>query len=145
MVFFDQERIRHRDFDQFSEIKIVGQINDDIGLYLCSCCFKLVDISEADFIEEDKEVRLDYITPDGCPIYGTKTRIQHLDYLEMFLRDITTEKIILPPNIKRRHMNIIKDKCSIKEIVVEDNCELFSMKDGNVYNKKGTTLVFSNK
>lgn len=133
-------------FDEFDEIKIVGQVSEALcDYYLHMSSYKVVDISEAEFIQEDKEVRLDYITPDGTPIYGTKTRVQHFDYLEMFVRDIFTEKIILPPNIKRKHMNRIKDSCSIKEVIVVDECPLFCMKDGDVYNKKGTTLVYSNK
>ena len=132
-------------FDEFDKIKIIGPVSTELCYhYLHTSSYKIVDISEAKFIEEDKEVRLDYITPDG-PIYGTKTRIQHFDYLEMFVSDIMTEKIILPPNIKRKHMNRIKDNCSIKEVVVVDECPLFSMKDGDVYNKKGTTLVYCNK
>ena len=133
-------------FDEFDEIKIVGRVSEALcNYYLHMSDYKVVDISEAEFIEEDKEVRLDYITPDGAPIYGTKTRIQHFDYLEMFVRDILTEKIILPPNIKRKNMNRIKNRCSIKEVIVVDECPLFCMKDGDVYNKKGTTLVYSNK
>ena len=78
-------------------------------------------------------------------MYGKKTRMQHFDYLEMFLSDIMTDKIILPLNVKRKHMNRIKDNSSIKKVIVHDECPLFSMKDGDVYNKKGTTLVFRNK
>ena len=133
-------------FNEFDEIKIVGCVSEALcSYYLHMSSYKVVDISEAEFIEEDKEVRLDYITPDGCPIYGKKTRMQHFDYLEMFLRDIMTGKIILPSYVKRRHMNRIKDNSSIKKVTVHDECPLFSMKDGDVYNKKGTTLVFRNK
>jgi hypothetical protein len=63
----------------------------------------------------------------------------------MFVEDIVTDKIILPSYIKRKHMNRIKNNKNIKEVVVADECSLFSMKDGDVYNKKGTILVFSNK
>lgn len=131
-------------FEQYAEIKIIGQITTDLLFYLHIGSFDVVDISEAEFVESDDEVRLDYVTPDGCPMYGTKTRVQHFDYLEMFVRDILTEKIILPPNVKRKHINRIKNNNSIKEVVVVEDCELFCMKDGNVYNKKGTTLVYKN-
>ena len=47
--------------------------------------------------------------------------------------------------LKRRHMNRVKNNKSIKEVVVTADCELFSMKDGDVYNKKGTILTYSNK
>ena len=56
-------------FDEFDEIKIVGCVSEALcSYYLHMSSYKVVDISEAEFIEEDKEVRLDYITPDGCPM-----------------------------------------------------------------------------
>lgn len=132
-------------FDEFDEIKIVGRVSEALcSHYLHMSSFDVVDISEAEFIEEDKDVRCDYVTPSG-PVYGKKTRVQHFDYLEMFVRDIYTEKIILPPNIKLKHMNRIKERSSIEKVIVHDECPLFSMKDGDVYDRKGTTLVFSNK
>lgn len=132
-------------FDEFDEIKIIGQVSEALcTYYLHMSSYEVVDISAAEFIEEDREVRIDYVTPSG-PVYGKKTRVQHFDYLEMFVRDIFTEKIILPPNVKRKHINRIKDRDSIREVVVVDECPLFSMKDGDVYNKKGTTLVYKNK
>ena len=43
------------------------------------------------------------------------------------------------------HMNRIKNNSNIKEVIVVEESPLFSMKDGDVYNKKGTILIFSNK
>lgn len=130
--------------ETYRRIKIVGQFKTDLEEYFGLSGFEVVDISEAKFIEEDKEIRLDYVTPNG-PVYGTKTRVSHFDYLEMFLRMIITDEIILPPYAKRKHMNRIKDSSCIERVIVTDDSKLFSMKDGDVYNKKGTILVFKNK
>lgn len=130
--------------ETYRRIKIVGQFKTDLEEYFGLSGFEVVDISEAKFIEEDKEIRLDYVTPNG-QVYGTKTRVSHFDYLEMFLRMIITDEIILPPYAKRKHMNRIKDSDYIERVIVTDDSKLFSMKDGDVYNKKGTILVFKNK
>ena len=133
-------------FDEFDEIKIVGCVSEALcSYYLHMSSYKVVDLSEAEFIEEDKEESVCLGFSHSGPVYSNRICTRHYDYLEMFLSDIMTDKIILPPYVKRRHMNRIKDNSSIKKVIVHDECPLFSMKDGDVYNKKGTTLVFSNK
>ena len=98
-----------------------------------------------EFIVEDKEENICLGYSHCGPVYSSRICTRHYDYLEMFVEDIVTDKIILPSYIKRKHMNRIKNNKNIKEVVVADECSLFSMKDGDVYNKKGTILVFSNK
>ena len=80
-----------RPHDTCREIKITGRITTDLDTYFSRSIFDLVDISGAEFIEEDKEVRLDY------------------------------------------------------KVIVTDDCPLFSMRDGDVYNKKGTIPIYNNK
>lgn len=132
-------------FAECKNIKIVGCIKSDISFELRNNCFDVVDLSEAEFIEEDKEERVCLGFSHSGPVYSSRICTRHYDYLEMFVSDIYTKKIILPPNVKRKHMNRIKDRSFIETVIVHDECPLFSMKDGDVYNKKGTTLVFSNK
>ena len=132
-------------YSDYKQIKIVGQVTCDLTNKFGYNHFEIIDLSDAEFIVEDKEeyVCLGY---SHCgPVYSSRTCIRHYDYLEMFVKDIVADKIILPPYVKRKHMNRIKNNSSIKEVAVVDNCELFSMKDGDIYNKKGTTLVFNNK
>lgn len=148
MEIFDEQRLLFADslvLKNIKEIKVVGKISRDVGSALTWHTFSVVDLSEADFTEEYKEEYLCLGFSHCGPIYSNRLCNRHYDYLAMFINDVLTQKIILPPNIKRRHMNRIKENSSIKEVVVTAECALFSMKDGDVYNKKGTTLIFSNK
>jgi hypothetical protein len=147
MEIFDERRLLYADsliLKNITEIKVVGKISRNVSPPLTWHTFSVVDISEADFIEKYKEewLAVGFSHRGG---YRYRWCKHHYDYLAMFINDVRTQKIILPPNIKRRHMNRIKENSSIKEVVVTDDCQLFTMKDGDVYNKKGTTLVFSNK
>ncbi|MBO7264104.1 MAG: hypothetical protein J6U93_06260 [Alistipes sp.] len=148
MEIFDEQRLLFADssvMKNIEEIKVVGKISVDVGYNLIRHTFSVVDLSEADFTEEYKEEYLCLGFSHSGPVYSNRLCNRHYDYLAMFINDVLTQKIILPPNIKRRHMNRIKENVSIEEVVVTDDCTLFSMKDGDVYNKKGTILIFSNK
>mgnify|MGYP003317829948 CR=1 FL=1 len=148
MEIFDEQRLLYADsliLKNITEIKVVGKISRNVSPPLTWHTFSVVDISETDFIEEYKEEYLCLGFSHCGPVYSNRLCNRHYDYLAMFINDVLTQKIILPPTLKRRHMNRIKENSSIKEVVVTDDCQLFTMKDGDVYNKKGTTLVFSNK
>ena len=133
------------ELDNIKEIKLVGKIASTTLFYLYQHEFDVVDLTEAEFIEEDKEEYMCYGFSHSGPIYGNKKVIHHYDYLAMFAEDVCTTKIIVPATLKRRHMNRFKENYSIQQIIVPEDCQLFSMKDGHVYNKKGTTLVYKNK
>ena len=62
--------------------------------------------------------------------------------MKYFLELIKTDKLILPANIAWRHMNAAIRNGGLCEIEVPEDCELFAMKDGNVYNRRLTKLVF---
>jgi hypothetical protein len=130
---------------KYNEIKIEGKITCDLTQMFGYKHFEVIDLSDAEFIVEDKEENICLGYSHCGPVYSSRICTRHYDYLEMFVEDIVTDKIILPSYIKRKHMNRIKNNKNIKEVVVADECSLFSMKDGDVYNKKGTILVFSNK
>jgi hypothetical protein len=134
------------DLDEaYKRIKIIGKIETDLNDYFGLSEFKVIAISEAEFVEKDIEEQMCLGWSHCGPVYSSRICTRHYDYLEMFVEDIVTDKIILPSYIKRKHMNRIKNNKNIKEVVVADECSLFSMKDGDIYNKKGTILVFSNK
>lgn len=147
MEIFNEDRFNSLDWDnaELNEIKLVGRITDFTIFNLDGCFFDVVDISEAEFIEEDKEEYVCYGFSHSGPVYGKKKVIRHYDNLALFAERVYPKKIIVPPTLKRRHMNRLISNCSIEQIIVPEDCQLFSMKDGDVYNKKGTTLVFKNK
>lgn len=42
------------------------------------------------------------------------------------------------------HSGAVYGNSGIRDVEVSDSCKLFSMKDGQLYNKKGTILIFDN-
>ena len=147
MEILDQNRFVSLAMDNvdIKEIKLIGAITGETIFYLHLYDFDVVDISEAEFIEEDKEEYVCYGFSHSGPVYGNKKVLRHYDYLAMFAEDVYARRIIVPPTLKRKHMNRLVAKDFIEQIIVPEDCQLFSMKDGNVYNKKGTSLVFKNK
>ena len=147
MEIVDEERINSLDWNdaELKELKLVGRITDFTIFCLDGCLFDVVDISEAEFIEEDKEEYVCYGFSHSGPVYGKRKVIRHYDNLALFAERVYPKKIIVPPTLKRKHMNRLIANDFIEQIIVPEDCQLFSMKDGNVYNKKGTTLVFENK
>ena len=148
MEIFEEEKFSSFALDDkhIKDIKFVGKITSETTFYLYLYYFDSVDISEAEFIEEDKNEKIFRMyTPDGTPIYSKEEHLIHYDYLEIFAEEVFARKVIVPPTLKRRHMNRFKKNRSIEQIIVPEDCQLFSMKDGHVYNKKGTTLVYKNK
>lgn len=150
MEIIDEKRFEDlsisNELNNIKEIKLVGKIASITLFYLYKHEFDVVDLTEAEFIEEDKKEKiLRMYTPDGIPVYSKEEHLIHYDYLEMFAEDVCTQKIIVPATLKRRHMNRFTKNYSIEQIIVPEDSQLFSMKDGNVYNKKGTTLVYKNK
>ena len=148
MEIFNEERLllsNSKDLEKLSEIKVGGKISKEHGHRLGWHTFSVVDLSEAEFTEEYKEEYVCLGFSHCGPVYSDRLCNRHYDYLAIFINDVRTNKIILPPTLKRRHMNRVKENRSIKEVIVTDDCQLFSMKDGDVYNKKGTILAYSNK
>lgn len=133
------------ELNNIKEIKLVGKIASITLFYLYKHEFDVVDLTEAEFIEEDKEEYMFCGFSHSGPVYSNKKVTHHYDYLSMFAEDVCTQKIIVPATLKRRHMNRFTKNYSIEQIIVPEDSLLFSMKDGNVYNKKGTTLVYKNK
>jgi hypothetical protein len=131
--------------EDYKRIKIIGKIETDLNDYFGLSEFKVIDISEAEFVEKDIVEQMCLGWSHSGPVYANRMCTYHYDYLELLLRNIYTQEIILPPYAKRKHMNRIKDSGCIERVIVTDDSKLFSMKDGDVYNKKGTILVFKNK
>ena len=147
MEILEQDRFVSLAMDNvdIKEIKLVGVVTGETIFYLHLYDFDVVDISEAEFFEEDKEEYVCYGFSHSGPVYSKKKVVRYYDYLTMFAEDVYTRKIIVPPTLKRKHMNRLVAKDFIEQIIVPEDCQLFSMKDGNVYNKKGTALIFKNK
>lgn len=94
----------------------------------------LLDLSQAKFNIEEQGSSVCH----GRAYGGNK-----IDVLSYLIERINPYVLVLPNDCARRHVNAAIRK-RIPRIEVSENCKLFSMKDGNLYNKKGTTLVYEN-
>lgn len=71
--------------------------------------------------------------------------VRGVDVLKRLLECCDAVTVVLPDDVAARHLNAIKKNQYIHNVVVGENCRLFSMKDGNVYNKKGTILKYEQR
>ena len=107
---------------------------EQIGLTL----WNVLDLSQATFSVNRIE-STDAIVSHGRVMV---TRPKVIDPLLSLLSSVHAVKVVLPANVSRKQLNAaIKNDC-IYQIVVTDDCALFSMKDGDVWNKKGTILLY---
>ena len=68
-----------------------------------------------------------------------------IDAFVEFLEEMSVAVIVLPPSVTRKQLNTCLRKWNVPKIIVSENCKLFSMKDGNIWNKKGTILIYEQK
>lgn len=125
-------------------IALVGIVTLDVANSLQHHHFEILDLSQGIFGFEE-EAWCQYLGWSHCgPVYGN-SGVRSVDVLQRVLACADTVKVILPDDVARRHMNTIKKNERIREVEVGAGCKLYCMKDGNVYNKKGTILMFQQR
>ena len=65
--------------------------------------------------------------------------------LDILIEGTKAKHLVLPASLTRKRLNAVKRNDAIRSISVPDDAKLFSMRNGDLYNKKGTILMFSNK
>lgn len=142
-VDLGKEKIREVLNNEMKEIALLGQVSLNDANVLS--CYKLdvLDISKASFgIEQERWSQFLGYGHSGA-FYGN-SGVRDVEVLKRFLEIVSANKLILPDDVARRHINAIKKNNRILSIEVSDSCKLFCMKDGQLYNKKGTILIFEN-
>ena len=104
--------------------------------------YNILYISNAKMGTEEEEWTIGYGGGHSGPSY-IKKGTRNVDVLNKFLQKVKTNTIILPDNISRRHINTIIKNDNIKKVIVNEDCKLFSMHEGKLYNKKKTKLVMN--
>ena len=98
-----------------------------------------LDLSQAVFEIDTGEPEVQGVV---CHGRAMAFRPKIIEPLWDILSSVHAVKVILPSNVSRKQMNAaIKNKC-IYQIEVAEDCSMFQMKDGNVWNKKGTILIY---
>lgn len=131
--------------DSPQEVAIIGKVtlDDAISLYH-NHHYEVLDLSQGTFGYEAEEW-CQYLGWSHCgPVYGN-SGVRSVDVLQRLLERINAVKVTLPDDVARRHMNTIKKNEHIREVEVGAGCKLYSMKDGNVYNKKGKILMYKQR
>ena len=101
-----------------------------------------VDLSQGQFEETEEETHRCYGMSHSGGVYGT-AYMKKVSALDIFLECLHAGTVILPANVKKRQLKICIQNRDIAQILVPEDCRLFSMKDGNIWNKKGTELIHS--
>ena len=126
------------------EVKFVGLVPVKAAEKLANRTFDVVDVSEATFEEKEEEAYVCLGWSHCGPVYG-RSYMRKLDALMTIINGFNVKKLILPASLTRKQLNAVKRNASVKVVEVPSDAKLFSMKDGLLYNKKGTILMFENK
>ena len=122
---------------QLKDFHVVGTVDSKVIDCIKQDYWYLLDLSKAIFIKEEPKV-----STFVCHGRAFESRSKDSDPLMELLASVHTVRVVLPANISRKQLNVAIKSENIYQIIVTDDCGLFSMKDGNVWNKKGTILVY---
>lgn len=103
--------------------------------------FLIIDLTQAQFTEEDEKYRRCMGMSHSGPVYVGEEKVRKVSALQTLLERLRAGTVILPASVTKKQLNICIKSESIGQIIVPDDCKLFSMKDGSIWNKKGTILI----
>lgn len=141
IIDLSTEKLEYNLVYTIKELALVGKVTLDDLKKLPYGRYDVLDLSGAVLGDEDEcwEQFLGY--RHGGGVVGN-SGVKSVDVLKRLLEEVSAVKVILPDNVMKRHINAaIRNEC-IYSLEVGENCPKFSMRDGNVYNKKGDKLQF---
>lgn len=123
-------------------IKLTGKVSlEDIQRKIEGIFYDVIDASEAEFGEEIEEW-YQFLGYSHCgPVYGA-ARLRKVDVLSRFIQNAWTERLILPGEVMRRHLNRIISSPRIRFAQIHPDSKLFSMDGDIIKNKKGTKILY---
>ncbi len=127
-----------------SEYKFTGVMSVSLARGLAGMAFDAIDISETEFEEKEVEEHVCLGWSHCGPVYG-RSYMRRYNALDILIEGTKAKHLVLPASLTRKRLNAVKRNDAIRSVAIPDDAKLFSMKDGNLYNKKGTILMFSNK
>lgn len=136
-----KERISDVLNNELKEIALVGQVTLNDANVLSRYKLDVLDLNKATFGIEKEECRQFLGDSHSGAIYGG---VKDVEVLMRILESVSTTKIILPDDVKRRHIIRIRMNNSIRSIEVTENSLHFSMKYGHLFNKNGHILIYEN-
>ena len=127
-----------------SEYKFTGVMSVNVARGLAKMFFEAIDISETEFEEKEVEEHVCLGWSHSGPVYG-RSYMRRYNALDILIEGTKAKHLVLPASLTRKRLNAVKRNDAIRSISVPDDAKLFSMRNGDLYNKKGTILMFSNK
>ena len=132
---------------QFGEITIIsGPVSVDEARkvpYLApdGGFYHTVDLSQGEFgvKEETGYACLGY--GHSGPVYSSRKSTKTVDALSVLVDRLFAGTVILPASVTKKQLNICVKNEMISRFVVPDDCRLFAMKDGSIWNKKGEIMI----
>lgn len=121
-------------------LKLTGEVTLDVLRVLNRYEYDYIDISEAEFGIDEEEWCVCLGWTHSGPVYGN-SGYRKVEVLRRFLEQINAHSILLPDDVKRRHINSAYLNCNIERLQVTDKCKLFANKDDKLMNKKKTKIV----
>lgn len=143
-IDLNEVEIREELDNQVTEVALIGQVSLKDSRLLSCCNLDVLDLRQATFGTEKEEWCQFLGYSHFGPIYGN-SGVKTVDVLKRLLEEVVAKKVILPDDVARRHINTLKQNDSILSVEVSENCKLFTMKEGKLFNKKGTAVVFENR
>jgi len=129
------------------DIKVIGKLTlkaeEQIAWYTEDHPDIIVDLTEMENFTDEEEWAVCLGYGHSGSVYGA-SGVKEVETSLRLFEEMWVDTVLLPEFVVRRHMNRLCDNGAVKKVVVSDSSQLFSMKDGDVWNKKGTKLVRKN-
>ena len=122
--------------NNFRTYKAIGKVDPQV---IKQSYLDLLDLSQAIF-----EFNADEPETKGIVCHGhvMAFRPKIIEPLFDLLTSVHAVRVILPSIVSRQQLNAAIKNPRIYQIEVTEDCPLFKIKDGDVWNKKGTILIY---
>ena len=103
--------------------------------------YHTVDLSQGQFgvKEETGYACLGY--GHSGPVYFSRKSTKTVDALPVLVDRLFAGTVILPASVTKKQLTACVKNEMVGRFVVPKDCKSFSMKDGSIWNKKGTILI----
>lgn len=123
------------------KVTVIGQFTLPVMKCFSRRSYGVLDLSQAAFGYAEEGYSVCLGMSHSGPVYG-RSGTRSVDMLVRLLESIEALEVILPEDSARRHVNAAARNRNIYSIKIGEGSRLFSMKDGCVYNKKQTVLIY---
>lgn len=138
--YLNLSKLAWGDIIEEKSLNLFGEVTMSVLDILVKSEFDYLDVSECkfDFGYETHWTSLGW--RHSGPV--ERASYKKVEMLRKFLETIRAKTILLPDDVKQRHINSAKCNKYIQELRVNETCPLFAYEEGKLMNKRKTLLVF---